>query len=82
MPRTIEGEGAPIAAAAHCCMPPLLLLLPAACAHCWRMTATIARRCHLVWVLHVHVSSSSPLSVHRGCCHMWPARTRDARLAR
>ena len=47
-------------------MPPLLLLLPAACAHCWRMTATIARRCHLVWVLHVHASScSSPFSVPR-----------------
>ena len=26
--------------------PPPLLLLPAAYAHCWRMTATIARRCH------------------------------------
>ena len=63
VPRTIEGEGegAPIAAAARCCIPPLLLLLPAACAHCWRMTATIARRCHLVWVLHVHVSRSADL---------------------
>ena len=61
VPRTIESEGAPIAAAARCCMPPLLLLLPAACAHCWRMTATIARRCHLVWVLHVHVSRSADL---------------------
>ena len=82
--RTIEGEGdgAPIAAAARCCMPPLLLLLPAACAHCWRMTATIARRCHLGWVLHVHVSSCRPFVGLCGCCHMWPARTRYARLAR
>ena len=57
VPRTIEGEGegAPIAAAARCCMPPLLLLLPAAYAHCWRMTATIARRCHLQDTLELHL---------------------------
>ena len=36
-----------LAAAARCCAcTPPVLLLPAACAHCWRMTATIARRCH------------------------------------
>ena len=40
-------------------MPPPLLLLPAAYAHCWRMTATIARRCHCAGAARRQVLSLS-----------------------
>ena len=40
-------------------MPPPLLLLPAAYAHCWRMTATIARRCHCAGAARHQVLSLS-----------------------
>ena len=49
-----------LAAAARCCAcTPPLLLLPAACAHCWRMTATIARRCHCAGAARRQVLSLS-----------------------